>query len=377
MGEFKIGDRVRALYSYYGQFTTGKEYVVSGINDYSISIAEDDAGSTENGWSPSNFELVTPAFTIEAGNHYRTRSGKPTGRVTKGDTGFEAVVDGRVRIFDEAGGAVHGDDDIVEAWVPKVGERVVVVETENFHPAVSSETQCVVDSVNADYLWLNASTDSHGVLHQFAYLSDLEPLLVAAPQPAALKIEASKFYQTRDGRKVANIHKDFGYWFGLIEGEIGHRAFEPNGRHGNEYIQNNPDLDLIAEWVDEPVTQPAVANDNGPKFKVGDRITGKAAGFGIVSGEIILVDEGAYRDPYKIHDDATGLDIWVERDAVAFGEPYHDADNDNLPVAQQHAGLIKTRNGYGFEIARFGDYVWVDTGKKAPETFRAASVSAA
>lgn len=98
-----------------------------------------------------------------------------------------------------------------------------------------------------------------------------EPLPVAAEaQPAApLKIEAGKFYRTRDGRKVGNIHKDFGYWFGNVVGESGTRAFEPDGKHGNEHIPNNPDLDLIAEWQDTPAAPvaaqiDAIAEEYGP-----------------------------------------------------------------------------------------------------------------
>ena len=125
MAKFKVGDRVRVLprdkalaFSGHGA-TAGKEYTVKAVRG--------DAGDNIDTelWSFFDHEIeLVPALTIEPGRHYRTRSGKVTGRVFKGDTGFEAVVDGKVRIFDGAGGAVHGDDDIVEAWVPKVGERV-------------------------------------------------------------------------------------------------------------------------------------------------------------------------------------------------------------------------------------------------------------
>lgn len=68
--KFKASDRVKCLKSYPGQFTDGKEYVVSadhfGREYESVKVKVDDAGSTENGWLPEFFELVTPTTTIVA-----------------------------------------------------------------------------------------------------------------------------------------------------------------------------------------------------------------------------------------------------------------------------------------------------------------------
>lgn len=68
--KYKVGDRVKCLTSYPGQFTAGKEYVVSadhfGREYESVKVKVDDAGSTENGWLPEFFELVTPTTTIVA-----------------------------------------------------------------------------------------------------------------------------------------------------------------------------------------------------------------------------------------------------------------------------------------------------------------------
>ncbi|QTK78288.1 hypothetical protein AT6N2_C0379 [Agrobacterium tumefaciens] len=68
--KFKVGDRVKCLKSYPGQFTAGKEYVVSadhfGRKYESVKVKRDDAGSTENGWLPEFFELVAPTTTIVA-----------------------------------------------------------------------------------------------------------------------------------------------------------------------------------------------------------------------------------------------------------------------------------------------------------------------
>ncbi|NKB79356.1 hypothetical protein HED49_13175 [Ochrobactrum daejeonense] len=40
------------------------------------------------------------------------------------------------------------------------------------------------------------------------------------------------------------------------------------------------------------------------------------------------------------------------------------ADPSQLHLAKGR--LVKINQGYGFELARYGDYVWVDTGKKQP-----------
>ena len=125
MGKFKIGDRVRALVSW-GSVNAGEVRTVEFLDDGGeVWLTRNVDGTYNDYFTDGELELV-PTFTLTTGKHYRTRSGKPTGRVTVGDTGFEAVVDGKVRIYDAAGGHVHGDADldIVEAWVPKVGERV-------------------------------------------------------------------------------------------------------------------------------------------------------------------------------------------------------------------------------------------------------------
>lgn len=213
MAKFKVGDRVIATKTF-ADITAGDGYTVVEVDhsndDMPIRVV-DDAG--DRYWLYSNqFRILIPALTISTDKFCRTCNGKVTGRVSKGDTGFESVVDGKVRIYDTAGGHVHGDADldIVEAWAPKVGERVRVIKTENFHPAVSSETECVVDSVTGDAIWLSASTESDGVLHQLAYLSDLEPLPVAAPQPAAPSLTGSPVAPTPVGAQVDTLAEEYG-----------------------------------------------------------------------------------------------------------------------------------------------------------------------
>lgn len=88
-------------------------------------------------------------------------------------------------------------------------------------------------------------------------------------EPATIKIEAGKFYKTRDGRKVGPmLFENFG------DGEPWHtsdtcRWWSDDGtrRDGS----NGESDDLIEEWIDEPAAK--ASNDNAaPKFKVGDRV---------------------------------------------------------------------------------------------------------
>lgn len=199
--KFKIGDRVRCIDdSDTDCVKSGQEYDVTGVDDPYIYVRED---GQESGMYAHRFELVAPAITIATGKFYRTASGAVTGRVTVGDTGFEAVVDGKVRIFDAAGGAVHGGDDIVEEWVPKVGERVRFVRDNTDSGAkygAKGEVVTVMSEGNGARVDVSSSRFDW---HPNAHVADLELLPVAAPQPAAeLKIDAGKFYRTRDGRKV-------------------------------------------------------------------------------------------------------------------------------------------------------------------------------
>ena len=145
---------------------------------------------------------------------------------------------------------------------------------------------------------------------------------------APLKIEAGKYYRTRDGRKVGPLmaRNNDSYAFAAdIAGDIGIRIFQKDGVHGSRWIGNKPNLDLIAEWVDEPV---------------------KAA------------------SPVAVQQDAPELKVSLSFDA---------ADVTNAIKST----LLKTNQGYGFEIARHGDYVWVDTGKKAPIVLKATDVQVA
>lgn len=204
MGKFKIGDLVRVLprdkaLAFSGHGTdAGKEYTVKAVRGNAGDNIDTEL------WSFFDHEIeLIPTFTLTTGKFYRTASGAVTGRVTKGDTGFEAVVDGKVRIFDAAGGAVHGGDDIVEEWVPKVGERVRY----SGKSTIYNEKELVGLEGTVTHVGTRESSVKwdrevvRGISTGGAkYHDNLEPLPVVAPaQPAAqepaapLKIEAGKF----------------------------------------------------------------------------------------------------------------------------------------------------------------------------------------
>lgn len=151
-----------------------------------------------------------------------------------------------------------------EPWQPRVGERVKV--TGNDQWAGDGE---VTELRNYGVFIVLMKTGKFSGRPGGFYIRELEPVLAdATPKPVTLKIEAGKFYRTRDGRKVGPMFGDeYDLWtapgFNLKE-------WYGNGRRYAD-LKRTTASDLIAEWIDEPVAKPS--NDNAqPKFKVGDRV---------------------------------------------------------------------------------------------------------
>ncbi|TCR07222.1 hypothetical protein [Neorhizobium sp. JUb45] len=193
----------------------------------------------------------------------------------------------------------RGIADKYEPWVPKVGDRVttnmttrVNIERHWNHHFRRSEGDIingalVVTSVSEKNTGSNIGlSNKEGRSFFFMPESTLRP---ADPAPAALTIEAGKFYKTRDGRKVGPIVKaQWGYgpdWLWSVEhpfvASCG-KAWRADGTFST-VAGRSDEADLVAEWVDEPAS-----NDNGgiasligksvtvqitkPKFEVGDRV---------------------------------------------------------------------------------------------------------
>ncbi|PTV72164.1 hypothetical protein [Agrobacterium pusense] len=173
-----------------------------------------------------------------------------------------------------------------EPWQPRVGERVKV--TGNDQWAGDGE---VTELRNYGVFVVLMKTGRFAGKPGGFYIRDIEPILTAAApdKPATIKIEAGKFYKTRDGRKakVERAHYSDSYDFvATFEGWSGNKVYKKDGKHGSRWIANNPSDDLIAEWIDEPAAKPS--NDNAkPNFKVGDLIRHKTLKFEGVVKEVV------------------------------------------------------------------------------------------
>jgi hypothetical protein len=94
---------------------------------------------------------------------------------------------------------------------------------------------------------------------------------------ATLKIEAGKFYRTRDGRKVGPA---FIVGRCAVFGNGSNYASAVWADDGRSSRRDDKlslkDNDIIAEWIEEPVAKPSTttaSNDNAQtNFKVGDRV---------------------------------------------------------------------------------------------------------
>lgn len=164
-------------------------------------------------------------------------------------------------------GAGNADATSFEPWQPRVGERVRFTDKVPsfwfFGPA-KEHKDGVIKSLNSEgYRFCVKTGDAIGHVN----IEHIEPIITAATpeEPATLKIEAGKFYKTRDGRKVGPMTYAGGNIYAADGKQWRRDGYYWNGVGGHE--QN----DLIAEWTDEPPAKPS--NDNAqPKFKVGERV---------------------------------------------------------------------------------------------------------
>lgn len=178
--------------------------------------------------------------------------------------------------------------DEIEPWQPRVGERVRVN-----YPGWEGEGEVTAEYAHGITLVTLRSGKRSGEEGGFV-LRDIEPIATATTpaQPATLKIEAGRFYRTRDGQKVGPMAR-WSYsaehpW----EQQGGSSVFTKGGDIWRDDGTSEYDVPpIIAEWIDEPVAKPS--NDNAkPKFKVGDRVKSVEKGpTGGYVGVIIEDDE--------------------------------------------------------------------------------------
>jgi hypothetical protein len=233
------------------------------------------------------------------------------------------------------------------AWQPKVGDRVRFTDKCDafwwFGPHTGHKEGAV--SGPSSYPGYQFEVKIDGEDHPaHVDMRHIEPLPVAAEaQPAALNIEAGKFYRTRDGRKAGPAEArdpddyDTYPWRVPVDDDDGHYVYTDDGKYNVAFGSTRHDL--IAEWVDEPAA----------KATVGAQVDTIAEEYGPVV--------------------AASNDNAPKASTAGFTIPLFEDDG-------QPRKLVKTKGGYGFELARFGNYAWVDTGQTAPITLKVSDIAA-
>ncbi|MBD7990707.1 hypothetical protein H9643_07975 [Ochrobactrum sp. Sa2BUA5] len=190
----------------------------------------------------------------------------------------------------------------------------------------------------------------------------------------SLKIEAGKYYRTRDGRKVGPVTDRGGYY---CANEMHYNSDGECGLEGRHHPDQDwrDKHDLIAEWIDEPVKVSAK-----PTLKRGDKVkvTVDRPEYGLLEGDLgTLLEDDTDAAPFILWARTSGT--WaISNDDLELVTEVEDSPNEEVTAETAiKPTLLKTNQGYGFEIARHGDYVWVDTGKKAPIVLKATDVQAA
>lgn len=174
-----------------------------------------------------------------------------------------------------------------ESWVPKVGDRVRVKDADCLRVGMPVGAEGVVTRLSGgEYFQADLTHPRDGVIDQMVSKRDVEPLPVAE-QPARLTIEAGKFYRTRDGRKVGPMEEHYGTAWddkeALLKASIDgdSRLFRAtSGIH----LFEKTNLDLVAEWVDEPAVAPEATTGEVAQAK----FTGKGA-----PGDVVRCDAWA------------------------------------------------------------------------------------
>lgn len=176
-----------------------------------------------------------------------------------------------VRFTDNDGDSRYADYDSgrFEPWTPKIGELVRFTEECSgnywfFGPDTEVTHGVVAEDDRSSSYRFQVDT-SKGCA--FVNVRHIEPLPVAVEaQPAApvaepLTIRAGGFYKTRDGRKVGPI-KASGRRFDYVwtDGKL----TETGDYYSRDWCDDgtfhkskpNHQLDIIAEWIEEPATKP-------------------------------------------------------------------------------------------------------------------------
>ncbi|WP_421565713.1 ribosomal protein L7/L12 [Ochrobactrum sp. EDr1-4] len=159
----------------------------------------------------------------------------------------KTVDDGDVWVIDDVGDEFYLTSNEFEtlpvaakAQTFKVGDRVRVIKADLFRQGTRVGDIGYVTSSSGKVVSFDLHHETAGVINQLA----IDPW--KRIQLAPFKIEAGKYYRTRDGRKVGPVRSEGLYW-GAPEVND---SYYDDGRQWRTYESHH---DLIAEWVDEPV----------------------------------------------------------------------------------------------------------------------------
>ena len=280
MSKFKVGDRVRLIAIRSGFGVRGGDWGTVAENNSSCPYVDWDRVGTRWAFRDEDLELIANAF--KPGDRV-VRVDEWFGNFHKGDVGIVRECNGE-DIYFEGDSRRYATGSFAAAPLLKVGDKVLVKRTD--YTAIPAGTVTHIVEIDADGnadLW--CADYPEGLRF---YASEFE----AAP---TLRIEAGKFYKTRDGRKVGPMRKRNGFF------DSSGSHYSTSGTYGYQGGNTCTDeqKDLIAEW-DEPVAvAPATATPSA-KFKVGDRVKTQ---FGV--GTIVDADNSLV--PYLVrHDEWTG-----------------------------------------------------------------------
>lgn len=325
--EVKVGDKVRSLVTQY-DVQEGNEYLVLEAHDDGCVYVYDD--SQERFLLLDHEYETLPASVLpvaEATVNYKegdrvilTKDGKSTTGAAGKLATITAWTDGK--IFDD-------------------GEYLLKID-----PPYDYET------LSATREYTRATPDCFMRVSDVSEAREIPGIKSNAAIVAPLTIREGAYYRTRDGRKIGPM----GTWcandrFFFSYGDEENGLWNKDGYAHHEALHESPDL--IAEWTDE---------DEGVLA---------------ASGEAVLGDSetdvsAAYKEAIA---EATGPDSTVAMSAkageMAWGHPnagFHiNVDTASPPIVTVNKGkLVKTPRGYGYELARYERWSWVDTGNSQP-----------
>ncbi|WP_374833975.1 hypothetical protein [Paenochrobactrum pullorum] len=342
MGKFKQGDRVKALVDGI-DYKIGDEFVLTDDGEGGYVYFDDNAGD-DRMRPQEEFELLPVA--------------EATGTAT-----IEEVSDNNPPF--------------------KVGDRVRALISSGLGFIKQGSIHTVTEVTGDDIKFRKED----GTLDRWA--ADCFELA-----PATLTIEAGKYYRTRDGRKVGPMENVGLYWDAP---DVDDSCYE----NGRQWQCEDTVHDLIAEWVDEPTEVVQDTNDNTPpvaewrdaetrRFKVGDKVralvdycwvkegTEYIVNFIDCDGDVWLKNVDG-KDAYMT-DSELELITPVEetqRLTSADGHTVFKFDKGTLTMSTSEfdaptvptvtkGRLVKTPRGYGYELARYDKWSWVDTGNNQP-----------